>query len=34
VSHNFIAQVWRDHDLQPQRLGTFKGLLPLPWVSS
>jgi transposase len=24
VSHNFIAQVWRDHDLQPQRLGTFK----------
>jgi len=24
VSHNFIAQVWRDHELQPQRLGTFK----------
>src|SRR3954447_22491234 len=24
VSHNFIAQVWRDHDLQPRRLGTFK----------
>ena len=24
VSHNVIAQVWRDHDLQPQRLGTFK----------
>ena len=24
VSHNFIAQVWRDHDLQPQRQGTFK----------
>jgi hypothetical protein len=24
VSHNFIAQVWRDHDLQPQRLVTFK----------
>ena len=24
VSHNFVAQVWRDHDLQPQRLGTFK----------
>ena len=24
VSHNFIAQVWRDHDLQPHRQGTFK----------
>jgi len=24
VSHNFIAQLWRDHDLQPQRQGTFK----------
>lgn len=24
VSHNFIAQVWREHDLQPQRQGTFK----------
>ncbi len=24
VSHNFIAQVWRDHALQPQRQGTFK----------
>ena len=24
VSHNFIAQIWRDHDLQPQRQGTFK----------
>src|SRR5215207_4372833 len=24
VSHNFVAQVWRDHDLQPQRQGTFK----------
>jgi transposase len=24
VSHNFIAQAWRDHDLQPQRQGTFK----------
>ena len=24
VSHNFIAQVWRDHGLQPQRQGTFK----------
>jgi transposase len=24
VSHDFIAQVWRDHDLQPQRQGTFK----------
>ena len=24
VSHNFIAQVWREHDLQPHRQGTFK----------
>ena len=24
VSHNFIAQVWREHGLQPQRQGTFK----------
>jgi hypothetical protein len=24
VSHNFIAQVWRDHALQPHRQGTFK----------
>ena len=24
VSHNFVAQVWRDHALQPQRQGTFK----------
>lgn len=24
VSHNFIAQVWRDHDLQPHRIDTFK----------
>ena len=24
VSHNFIAAVWRDHELQPQRQGTFK----------
>jgi hypothetical protein len=24
VPHNFIAQVWRDHDLQPQRQDTFK----------
>jgi transposase len=24
VSHNFIAQVWRDNDLQPHRQGTFK----------
>lgn len=24
VSHNFIAQVWREHDLKPHRQGTFK----------
>jgi transposase len=24
VSHNFIAEVWRDHDLKPWRQGTFK----------
>ncbi|HWJ52901.1 MAG TPA: hypothetical protein VNT24_05950 [Propionibacteriaceae bacterium] len=24
MPHNFIAQVWRDHDLQPQRQYTFK----------
>ena len=24
VSHNFVAAVWREHDLQPHRQGTFK----------
>lgn len=24
VSHNFVATVWREHDLQPHRQGTFK----------
>jgi transposase len=24
VSHNFIAQLWREHDLKPSRQGTFK----------
>ena len=24
VSHNYIAGVWREHDLQPHRQGTFK----------
>jgi transposase len=24
VSHNFVAQLWREHGLQPHRLGTFK----------
>jgi len=24
VSHNFVAALWRDHDLQPHRQGTFK----------
>jgi hypothetical protein len=24
VSHNFVAALWREHDLQPHRQGTFK----------
>lgn len=24
VFHNFIAQIWREHDLKPHRQGTFK----------
>jgi len=24
VSHNFVADLWRDNDLQPHRIGTFK----------
>lgn len=24
VSHNFISELWREHDLQPHRQGTFK----------
>jgi transposase len=24
VSHNFVAQLWREHGVQPHRLGTFK----------
>jgi transposase len=24
VSHNFVADLWREHDLQPHRTGTFK----------
>lgn len=24
ISHNFIADLWREHDLQPHRTGTFK----------
>lgn len=24
VSHNFVADLWREHDLQPHRQGTFK----------
>jgi transposase len=24
VSHNFVAQLWREHGLQPHRQGTFK----------
>jgi hypothetical protein len=23
VSHNFVAALWREHDLQPHRQGTF-----------
>lgn len=24
VSHNFVSTLWREHDLQPYRQGTFK----------
>lgn len=24
VSHNFISELWREHDLKPHRIGTFK----------
>ena len=26
VSHNFVAQLWREHGLQPHRPGTFKAV--------
>lgn len=30
VSHNFVAALWREHDLQPHRQGTSSSLLILP----
>src|SRR5437763_1445632 len=24
VSHNYVSELWREHDLQPHRIGTFK----------